>query len=60
MNGLLETRPPTTDLDTEPAEADTNEAPLVDEKTLDELRRRCRDLLAKKCPDECAPGHWLG
>jgi hypothetical protein len=60
MNGLLETRPPITDPDTEPEEIDTTEAPVVEEETLDELKRRCRDLLAKRCPDACAPGHWLG
>jgi hypothetical protein len=33
---------------------------LLDDDALANLKCRCRDLLAKKCPGECAPGHWLG
>ena len=59
MNGLLDTRPAIDDT-VETDDERVDDVRRDDDETLGELKRRCRDLLVKKCRDECEPGHWLG
>jgi hypothetical protein len=63
MNGLLDVATTTTT-----DEAHNDETALIvltgqpaPDEALEELKRRCRELLAKKCvKGDYAPGHWLG
>jgi hypothetical protein len=60
MNGLLDTKPAIDDTDAETDEETVHDVRRDDDETLEELKCRCRELLARKCRGDCEPGHWLG
>jgi hypothetical protein len=60
MNGLLETKRVADDDDDDEDVVTVPQVELTDPvPPLNELRRRCAELLAKKV-GHCPPGHWLG
>jgi hypothetical protein len=59
MNGVLEAKQFEAHTDDEAVEAIV--VITTADSDLEELVRRCRELLAKQNADQdCPPGHWLG